>query len=289
MPKGIIIQFIVVMHDLIFNQKYVWKSGVILERNDTKAEIIEFNDRREIKVRVSGKHKKELMTIVTYELDKIHTTYNRLKYNKLIPCNCAICRQEQEPHFYPYEILQKFKEDRQDHIQCSQSYQMVDVRKLIDDVVSDFQEALHQKKTAKVESKEIFDVFLSHNSKDKNTVRIIGEKLKARGLRVWLDEWELIPGRLWQDAIEEIIRSTKSAAVLVGKDGLGPWEIPEMRSCLSEFVSRKMPVIPVLLPGTFEAPQLPMFLNQFTWVDLRSGMTDVELDRLQWGITGKKP
>lgn len=134
-----------------------------------------------------------------------------------------------------------------------------------------------------------FDVFLSHNSKDKPAVRELAETLRSRGLKVWLDEWDLIPGRPWQDALEEIIQTVRSAAVLVGKDGLGPWEIPEMRGCLSEFVNRKLPVIPVLLNGAPDRPALPLFLKQFTWVDLRAGLTEEGLDRLQWGITGKKP
>jgi hypothetical protein len=33
-----------------------------------------------------------------------------------------------------------------------------------------------------------FDVFLSHNSKDKEIVRKIAEALEGRGVRVWLDE-----------------------------------------------------------------------------------------------------
>ena len=62
-----------------------------------------------------------------------------------------------------------------------------------------------------------------------------------------------------------------------------------MRGCLSEFVSRKVPVIPVLLPGAPEVPKLPFFMRRFTWVDLRGGLTEEGIDRLQWGITGKKP
>lgn len=135
-----------------------------------------------------------------------------------------------------------------------------------------------------------FDVFLSHNSTDKLMVREIGLALRARGLRVWLDEWELVPGMPWQEATEEIIQTVRSAAVLVAKDGLGPWEVPEMRACLREFVHRKLPVIPVLLPGAPTTPSLPLFLQQFTWVDLRSGITTPGgLYRLEWGITGRKP
>ena len=36
--------------------------------------------------------------------------------------------------------------------------------------------------------------FLSHSSKDQLVVREIAERLRADGLRVWLDEWVLKPG-----------------------------------------------------------------------------------------------
>ena len=39
-----------------------------------------------------------------------------------------------------------------------------------------------------------FDVFLSHSSKDKAIVRAVAERLRADGLRVWLDDWEIRPG-----------------------------------------------------------------------------------------------
>lgn len=134
-----------------------------------------------------------------------------------------------------------------------------------------------------------FDSFLSHNSKDKPIVRQLADALVARGMRPWLDERELVPGRPWQEALEEIIQTTKTAVVMFGPAGLGPWEEPEMRACLSEFVDRKLPVIPVLLPGAPKQPDLPLFLKAFTWVDLRGGLSDDGLDRLQWGITGQKP
>jgi hypothetical protein len=44
-----------------------------------------------------------------------------------------------------------------------------------------------------------FDVFLSHNSKDKPTVRQLARALQARGLKVWLDEEQLVPGRPWHN------------------------------------------------------------------------------------------
>ncbi len=134
MPKGIISRFIVVMHQDIDQQKYLWKTGVILKRNHTKAEVIEDFDKREIKIRVTGKDMRGLMTIVSHELDKINDSYRRLKYQKLIPCNCEKCQQSKNYFFYDFKILKNFIYDRQREIQCQQSYKMVDTLSLIDDV-----------------------------------------------------------------------------------------------------------------------------------------------------------
>jgi len=137
-----------------------------------------------------------------------------------------------------------------------------------------------------------FDVFLSHNSLDKPIVRELAQALSGRGLRVWVDDEQLVPGRSWQDKLEDIIQSTRSAAVLVGQDGLGPWETVEMRTCLSEFVRRGMPVIPVLLPDAPKNLELPPFLNGFTRIDMRNGLNGLNkdaLDKMVWGITGVKP
>ncbi|MEH2339011.1 COR domain-containing protein [Nostoc sp.] len=136
MPKGIITQFIVAMHELINQQECVWKSGVVLSKEQTKAEVIEYYGKREIKIRVSGRHKRDLMTEVTLKLDEIHASYQRLKYHKLIPCNCDTCKDSQEPHFYLFEELRQFIADKQDQIQCRKKpYKMVNVWGLIDDVM----------------------------------------------------------------------------------------------------------------------------------------------------------
>jgi CHASE2 domain-containing sensor protein len=136
-----------------------------------------------------------------------------------------------------------------------------------------------------------FDVFLSHNGKDKPVVRELAAALQARGLRPWIDEDELHPGRPWEPELERMIVEARAVAVLIGKDGLGPWEEVEMRAGLKLEVERHKPetVIPVLLPGAPEKPNLPLLLSLKTWVDLRDGLTERGLDRLTWAITGVKP
>jgi len=135
MPKGILTQFIVAMNAFIAEQRLVWKTVVVLSKDQTLAEVKEHYDRREIRIRVTGKHRKDLLVIAIHELDKIHASYPRLKYNKLVPCNCSDCKSNPEPYFYSLDVLRKFLEDRQLQIQCQRSYQMVDVLRLVDDVI----------------------------------------------------------------------------------------------------------------------------------------------------------
>jgi TIR domain len=118
-------------------------------------------------------------------------------------------------------------------------------------------------------------------------IKYIAEQLKARGILPWLDEWELRPGTPWQRLLEAQISSIKTAAVFVGKDGIGPWQHNELDAFLREFNERGIPVIPVLLLDTPKQPQLPVFLRGMTWVDFRKSDPD-PLQRLIWGITGER-
>jgi hypothetical protein len=54
-----------------------------------------------------------------------------------------------------------------------------------------------------------YDVFLSHSSKDKAVVRPLAEKLRADGLRVWLDDWEIRPGDSVPAKIEEVLERSR--------------------------------------------------------------------------------
>ena len=134
-----------------------------------------------------------------------------------------------------------------------------------------------------------FDVFLAHSSLDKPVVRQIAESLRQRGLHPWLDEWELRPGMSWQDSLQEAISDIKAVAVLIGGEGLGPWQKLELRAFLTNAIDRGVPIIPVLLPGASDILELPSFLKAIHYLDLRKGLSETSLDRFEWGITGRKP
>jgi hypothetical protein len=136
---------------------------------------------------------------------------------------------------------------------------------------------------------EQFDVFLAHNSVDKPLVREISERLRERGLNPWLDEEQIAPGELFQEAIQKAIPNIKSAAIIIGATGLGQWQVIELHTLTSQFVDKGIKVIPVLLPGVSVLPERLLFLRQFNWVSFNDIKDDHAFYRFEWGITGKKP
>lgn len=150
------------------------------------------------------------------------------------------------------------------------------------------QQGLHGTDSSGPRAPGEFDVFLCHNSEDKESVRLLYRELRERGLNPWFDEEHLRPGVPWQRELEATISKIRSVAVVVGPKGRGPWQDLESQGFLREFVKRGCPVIPVLLKEAGAAPELPLFLSLFTWVDFRKTQPD-PWERLVWGITGCKP
>jgi hypothetical protein len=136
-------------------------------------------------------------------------------------------------------------------------------------------------------------VFLSHSTADKPVVEELARRLRdEEGIQAWLDKWNLIPGASWQPAIEDALKESQSCAVFVGSEGLGPWQIEEMRLAINRRVcdsEQRFRVIPVLLPGA-KRESLPQLLVNTTWVEFRGSIDDSDaFHRLVCGIRGVTP
>lgn len=138
----------------------------------------------------------------------------------------------------------------------------------------------------KVETSD-YDVFLSYNSRDREQVTAIAERLKERGILPWLDVWEIPPGKRWQQELSKRIRLVRSAAVFVGARGTGPWQELEVEALLTKIAQRGCPIIPVVLDGRQGQPRFPAFLNLWQVVDMRIAHPD-PFEQLVWGITGER-
>ena len=148
-----------------------------------------------------------------------------------------------------------------------------------------------QKKKSKKGEPEIIqlDVFLAHNSKDKPQIQVIADKLKRRGIKYWIDNEQIPPGRWFQDVIQQAISNVKSAAIFIGSNGLGKWQVLELRSFITQCINAGIPVIPILLPEVEQMPDDLLFLKEINCVNFVSIDDEEALNNLIWGITGENP
>ncbi|MGD0946967.1 MAG: toll/interleukin-1 receptor domain-containing protein [Candidatus Binatia bacterium] len=65
------------------------------------------------------------------------------------------------------------------------------------------------------------DVFLSHSAKDKAIVRAVAERLRADGLRVWLDDWEIKPGASIPAKIEDGLEHSRVLVLCISAHAPG--------------------------------------------------------------------
>lgn len=112
-----------------------------------------------------------------------------------------------------------------------------------------------------------YDVFLSHNSKDKPRVRRLAERLRKAGLKVWFDEWILKPGDDIYLTIERGLELTRVLVLCLSRAAVGSeWVGLERSTVLFRDPSNTdRRFIPLLL----EDCQLPDALRRFKYVDYR--------------------
>jgi internalin A len=235
MPKGIITRFIVAMNHLIPQNNPVWKSGVILERDGSWAEVTEDYARRKITVRVAGADTRGLLAIVDDQLERIHESFARLKYDKYLPCNCEVCQKGEEPFLYPLSELKDFA-TQGDKIQCRVSRKLVDALYLIKDVLPSASyvglkifETPRQEGQLRPEASPVKEVFVSYAWTDESIAIVdkLQETLKERDIILRRDKNDIRYKDSIRDFMQRIGRG-KCIVVILSKEYL------ESKSCMFE-------------------------------------------------------
>src|SRR5262249_33692729 len=78
------------------------------------------------------------------------------------------------------------------------------------------------------------------------------------------------PGASGLKEIEKILAKIPLALVFISPNGLGQWQREEIDVLLAQSKKRDILVIPVILPDVQGEPDMPLFLANKQWVDLRT-------------------
>lgn len=116
-------------------------------------------------------------------------------------------------------------------------------------------------------SKRTPRVFLSYAHKDFEVARNIAEQLKAYGVSLWYDEWELKPGDSIVKSIETTITSSDYIVILLSPNSVkSKWVQQEISMALThELTKRDVVIIPVVIADC----EIPSSLKNIKGIDLR--------------------
>jgi hypothetical protein len=117
-----------------------------------------------------------------------------------------------------------------------------------------------------------YDVFLSHTSKDKPTVRELAERLKQDGLRVWFDEWVIQAGDLVSLKIEQGLERSRTLILVISQNAFASeWVALERHTALfRDPTNAERRFIPLRLDDT----EITDTLKQFAYIDWRQKAPD---------------
>jgi hypothetical protein len=112
-----------------------------------------------------------------------------------------------------------------------------------------------------------FDVFLSHNAKNKARVRRLAERLRAEGTRVWFDDWIIKPGDDIYLVIEQGLQTARVLVLCMSPEALGSGWVGLERSTVlfRDPGNAGRRFIPLLLADC----DLPDALRRYKYVDYR--------------------
>jgi len=130
MPAGIITRLIVRMHDYIKSNLF-WSQGVVIERKQAIALITSNTFERFISIKIKGKNRQDLFSIIKYEIENIHKTLKDPIVKLMTHCICNECIDGEFPEFYAFEQLNKYLDKGKTTVTCPKSVEEVSINKLL--------------------------------------------------------------------------------------------------------------------------------------------------------------
>lgn len=211
MPKGILSQLIVIMHKHIYQDTF-WLYGVLFEYKNSRAIVKEnrFGKKNLISIQVEGDSKKDLLTLIISNIEKINDSYTNLKITEMFGCNCSECLALENPYFYKMELINRAIQKQKQSVECQISFENVIISSLLDkymksdkidkhihysDVESEF--TPDRILTKKPNKKKTIRIFLASSSElvnDRKEIRefisVENDRLNDEGIYLKIIQWE---------------------------------------------------------------------------------------------------
>ncbi|QOY88962.1 COR domain-containing protein [Paludibaculum fermentans] len=217
LPKGIISRMTVRLHRFVHDPELAWVTGVLFQRDGTSVLVELLPNGNEIELRARGPEQKALLSVIAADLDAVNASFQGLrdKVEKLIPCNCSLCRAEAVPGFFKEKDLLRRKEHHRLTVECPLSYSEVNVLGLLDGIATDDLPRWAQPAPARDRTIRIFLASSMELKQDRDDFELYfrqrTDDLRKEGLYLQIDRWEnfldAMSGTRLQDEYNKKVRA----------------------------------------------------------------------------------
>jgi hypothetical protein len=115
-------------------------------------------------------------------------------------------------------------------------------------------------------------VFISHSSKDKGFVRRIAADLVANGVKIWIDEQQILVGDSVPEKIAQGLAESDFFLIVISRNSVeSTWVRKELNSALvHEIERRKVHILPIMVDNA----AMPESINDKLYADFRGSYED---------------
>ncbi len=275
MPKGLVNQLTAELHRLIPDDNQVWSRGVVLERDGTQVKIEEIRKDKRLTFHAKGLMPGALLQEVAGRLEDVHLGYPGIEVEKVVPCPCVECINNDEPTLFYYKKLIKWLTEGKNPIRCNESQEDININFIlgrigIDNLKTIYGWAYDNPKYGPMDipnPPKQLKVFISYSKSDlnlRNQLERFISPLKNKNkynVDVWHDR-EIFAGEIWDDKIKSELREANIVLCLVSSDFLATdyimdEELPIMLEREQQGLTKVIPVI--LRPCPWEDTILAQF------------------------------
>ena len=195
MPAGIMTRFIVKIHDWIARDKNInlcWKKGVYLRHKSAYGCVVMKDSISEkvIQVKVHKTHnsidERELLYKIREIIRELNESFNNLRVEELVPCNC----NSQCDYQFAYRVLCNALENNVKEIQCYKSFKNVNILNLLEGIEMMNSEA-NSPYAIKIENNPVITTNISSSNTTSQINEISFQKVKNDIMEIQGDIAEL--------------------------------------------------------------------------------------------------
>ncbi|OQY01109.1 MAG: hypothetical protein B6I26_05800 [Desulfobacteraceae bacterium 4572_130] len=109
------------------------------------------------------------------------------------------------------------------------------------------------------------NIFISYSRYDTKFVDKLSNDLRQKGIDVWIDRENILPGEMWQKQIGIGLNMASALIFVISRHSIqSQWMLHEV----TNFLSKNKKIFPILIDDV-DASKLPIFLSNIQWVDFK--------------------